>query len=151
MPQIGRNSNKVTLGIDFGERVLSGQHYEVVKSPTLFTQTNRLLRNQVLQNTPIWRRKKVTKQLNPLVILLTNIRSTLKLGTPKTFFNWICEFKDKLPIEVIGAFSPLGNTTGGMEDLVVVSSKCGEDVMWFVAPLSINHGWHLITRFKNMG
>jgi Fe-S cluster biogenesis protein NfuA len=51
--------------------------------------------------------------LRPLVTRLINIKSTLKDGTPSTFFREITEFKGKVLVDVIGACSPLGIITGG--------------------------------------
>ena len=51
--------------------------------------------------------------MRPLVTLLTDIKYTLKDGTPSTFLREITEFKGKVPIDVIGACSPLGIIIGG--------------------------------------
>jgi hypothetical protein len=59
------------------------------------------------------REKNVTEQFRALVTRLIDIKFTLKDGTPSTFFREITEFKGKVPVEVIGAYSPLGIVTGG--------------------------------------
>jgi hypothetical protein len=59
------------------------------------------------------REKKVTKQLRHLVTRIIDIKSTLKDGTQSIFFREITEFKGKVPVDVIGACSPLGIITGG--------------------------------------
>jgi Fe-S cluster biogenesis protein NfuA len=62
-------------------------------------------------------KKKVTEQLRHLVTRLIDIKSTLKDGTPNTFFREITEFKGKVSIDVIGACSPLGIIIGGKIEL----------------------------------
>ena len=59
------------------------------------------------------REKNVTEQFRALVTRLIDIKFTLKDGTPSTFFREITEFKGNVPVEVIGACSPLGIVTGG--------------------------------------
>ncbi len=76
--------------------------------------------------------------MRSFVILLTDIKSTLKVGTPSTFFKVTVEFKGKFPIDVIGACSPLGIVTGGKRVFLRwLTSNFGDEVMWSVAPLSI--------------
>ena len=73
---------------------------------------------------------------------LTDIKSTLKDGTPGTFFKIILEFKGKFPMDIIGTCSPLGIVTGGKVVFLLLStSKFGDEVMWSVAPLSIINLW----------
>ncbi len=73
-----------------------------------------------------------------LVIRLTDIKSTLKDGTPSTFFKVMVELKGKFPMDVMGACSPLGRATGGKRVFLrLLTSEVGDEVMWSVAPLSI--------------
>ena len=82
----------------------------------------------------------VTEQWRSLVIRLTDIKSTLKYGTPSTFFKVIVELKGKFPMNVMGACSPLGIATGGNKMFLrLLTSEVGDEVMWSVAPLSITN------------
>ena len=82
----------------------------------------------------------VTEQWRSLVIRLTNIKSTLKDGTPSTFFKVIVELKGKFPMDVMGACSPLGTATAGNRVfLLLLTREVGDEVMWSVAPLSITN------------
>ena len=82
----------------------------------------------------------VSEQWTSLVIQHTDIKSTLKDGTPSTFFKVIVELKGKFPMDVMGACSPLGIATGGNKVFLrLLTSKVGDEVMWYIAPLSITN------------
>ena len=82
----------------------------------------------------------VTKQRRSLVIRLTDIKSTLNDATPSTFFKVIVELKGKFPMDVMGAYSPLGIETGGNRVFLrLLTSDVGDEIMWSVAPLSITN------------
>ena len=80
----------------------------------LFTRANHLPRSQVLYDTKSG--KKMAQQFKAVVILLTEIIFKLKLGTQRTSFNAISELKVMVPIEVIGAFDPVGKLTTSIDD-----------------------------------
>ena len=79
-----------------------------------------------------------------------DIKSTLKDGTPSTFFREITEFKCKVLVDVIGARSPLGIITGGKVMFCrLLTSRFGKEVIWSVAPLSRINRLGIITGVCN--
>ena len=68
--------------------------------------------------------------MRPLVTRLIDIKSTLKDGTPSTFLREITKFKGKVPMDVIGACSPLGIITGGKTEFCqLLTSNFREEVI----------------------
>jgi hypothetical protein len=81
--------------------------------------------------------KNVTKQCKSLVVFSTDIRSTLEPGTQRTLFNWKKLLNWIEPVIVILAISLLGKETGAKKGfLSTFINDVGEEVIWWVAPLS---------------
>jgi len=73
-----------------------------------------------------------------LTNLLTDIKSTLKEGTPSTLVKTISKFKGKEQMKAIKSCSPLGIVTNDITPLLLLlTSKFEEKIIWFVAKLSI--------------
>lgn len=85
--------------------------------------------------------KNITKHVRSLASQLTDIKSTLKDRTLSAFFKERIEFKYKLRVDVIKAYSPLNITIGGKRLFsLLIKSIVKDEIIWSVTPLLINNG-----------
>lgn len=79
--------------------------------------------------------------MRSLASQLTDIKSTLKDRTLSAFFKERIEFKYKLRVDVIKAYSPLNITIGGKRLFsLLIKSIVKDEIIWSVTPLLINNG-----------